>query len=121
MTHLRKIMLEELQRRDYSNGTIRSCLRYVERFAKHFGADRSFSGIQRIDFRGIQPAVQDGEDGRTTGKACAVLLFAAGGRTLDESTVRDDATQDRAVAASGKLNGRRQRRQSESRRAKEDG
>ena len=37
MTHLRKIMLEELERRNYSAGTIRRYLRFVERFAKHFG------------------------------------------------------------------------------------
>jgi len=37
VTHLRKIMLEELERRNYSAGTIRRYLRFVERFAKHFG------------------------------------------------------------------------------------
>jgi integrase/recombinase XerD len=31
------MMLEELQRRNYSAGTTRSYLRFVERFAKHFG------------------------------------------------------------------------------------
>ena len=37
MTRLRKMMLEELERRNYSKGTIRNYLRFVERFAKHFG------------------------------------------------------------------------------------
>ena len=37
MTHLRKIMLEELERRNYSAGTKRRYLRFVERFAQHFG------------------------------------------------------------------------------------
>ena len=37
MTHLRKMMLEELERRNYSRGTIRYYLRFVERFAQHFG------------------------------------------------------------------------------------
>ena len=37
MTHLRKMMLEELQRRNYSQTTIRSYLRAVAEFAKHFG------------------------------------------------------------------------------------
>lgn len=37
MTHLRKMMLEELQRRNYCNETIRHYLRYVELFARHFG------------------------------------------------------------------------------------
>jgi integrase/recombinase XerD len=37
VTHLRKMMLEELERRNYSTGTIRYYLRFVERFAQHFG------------------------------------------------------------------------------------
>ena len=36
MTHLRKIMLEELQRRHYSENTTRSYLRAVEDFARRF-------------------------------------------------------------------------------------
>jgi hypothetical protein len=31
-------MLEELERRNYSAATIRRYLRFVERFAKHFGS-----------------------------------------------------------------------------------
>ena len=37
MTHLRQMMLEELERRNYSEGTTRRYLRFVERFAQHFG------------------------------------------------------------------------------------
>ena len=37
MTHLRKMMLEELERRNYSAATTRRYLRFVERFAQHFG------------------------------------------------------------------------------------
>ena len=37
MTRLRKMMLEELQRRNYSAITIRNYLRVVSDFAKHFG------------------------------------------------------------------------------------
>ena len=37
MTRLRKMMLEELERRNYSQGTIRYYMRFVERFAQHFG------------------------------------------------------------------------------------
>ena len=36
MTRLRKMMLEELERRNYSAGTTRRYLRFVERFAQHF-------------------------------------------------------------------------------------
>ena len=36
MTRLRKMMLEELERRNYSEGTTRRYLRFVERFAQHF-------------------------------------------------------------------------------------
>jgi len=36
VTHLRKMMLEELARRNYSAGTTRRYLRFVERFAQHF-------------------------------------------------------------------------------------
>jgi integrase/recombinase XerD len=37
VTHLRKMMLEELERRNYSAATTRRYLRFVERFAQHFG------------------------------------------------------------------------------------
>jgi len=36
MTHLRKMMLEELQRRSYSENTTRSYIRTVEEFSRHF-------------------------------------------------------------------------------------
>jgi hypothetical protein len=37
VTHLRKMMLEELQRRTYSEITTRKYLQYVTAFARHFG------------------------------------------------------------------------------------
>jgi integrase/recombinase XerD len=37
VTHLRKRMLEELQRRNYSEGTTPAYLHAVEQFAVHFG------------------------------------------------------------------------------------
>jgi len=37
VTHLRKMMLEELQRRNYSEITTNKYLQYVTAFARHFG------------------------------------------------------------------------------------
>ena len=36
MTHLRKMMLEELQRRNYAQSTVNTYLRVVQDFAEHF-------------------------------------------------------------------------------------
>jgi hypothetical protein len=36
VTHLRRIMLEELQRRHYSQATTQRYIRFIERFAQHF-------------------------------------------------------------------------------------
>jgi integrase/recombinase XerD len=48
MTHLRKIMLEELQRRNYANTTICRYLRFVERFAQHFGKSPDKLGPEHL-------------------------------------------------------------------------
>ena len=48
MTRLRKMMLEELERRNYSEETTRRYLRYVERFAKHFGKSPDRLGVDHL-------------------------------------------------------------------------
>jgi integrase/recombinase XerD len=48
VTHLRKMMLEELERRNYSAGTIRHYLRFVERFAEHFGKSPDMLGPDHL-------------------------------------------------------------------------
>ena len=48
MTHLRKLMLEELQRRNYSEATIRGYLRAVSAFAKHFGKSPDKLGPEEL-------------------------------------------------------------------------
>ena len=48
MTHLRQIMLEELERRNYAPGTIRSYIRTVEQFAQHFRCSPDKLGLDHI-------------------------------------------------------------------------
>jgi hypothetical protein len=48
VTHLRKVMLEELQRRNYSNGTIRHHLRVVQEFARHFATAPDKLGLNEL-------------------------------------------------------------------------
>ena len=48
MTHLRKMMLEELERRNYSDKTIRYYVRFVERFAQHFGKSPDKLGLEQV-------------------------------------------------------------------------
>ena len=48
MTHLRKLMLEELQRRNYSHETIRSYMHAVEDFARRFNCPPDRLGPQHI-------------------------------------------------------------------------
>jgi integrase/recombinase XerD len=48
LTHLRRTMLEELQRRNYSDDTIRNYLRVVEEFARHFGRSPDKLGLDEL-------------------------------------------------------------------------
>ena len=48
VTHLRKVMLEELQRRNFSEQTIRSYLGAVERFARFFDKPPDQLGPEEI-------------------------------------------------------------------------
>ena len=48
MTHLRNMMLEELQRRNYSESTIRGYLRIVRAFAEHFGESPDKLGPEEL-------------------------------------------------------------------------
>jgi integrase/recombinase XerD len=48
VTHLRKMMLEELERRNYSGGTIRHYLRFVERFSQYFGKSPDQLGPEHL-------------------------------------------------------------------------
>jgi hypothetical protein len=48
VTRFRKMMFEELEGRNYSKGTIRYYLRFVERFAQHFGKSPDKLGPEHL-------------------------------------------------------------------------
>ena len=53
MTRLRKVMLEELQRRNYSQTTVKNYLSTVEDFAKHFRRSPDQLGPEQIRSYGM--------------------------------------------------------------------
>jgi site-specific recombinase XerD len=48
VTHLRQLMLDELERRNYSPNTVRSYLHAVEEFARHFGRSPEQLGSDHV-------------------------------------------------------------------------
>ena len=48
MTRLRTMMLDELQRRNYAQNTVRTYIKIVERFAKHIGRSPEKLGPEQI-------------------------------------------------------------------------
>ena len=92
MTQLRRKMLEELQRRNYSEITTRNYLRVVADFAKHFGkSPASGTGLldrNRIGAGGEGSGPHSGPPGRTEPSAIrcpGYLLFVRQGTLLRQS------------------------------------
>ncbi len=76
MTHLRKIMLEELQRRHYSEATTRRYIRFIERFAQHFHRSPDRLGPQHIREYQAQLFTQHKlTPGSVTNHLCALRFF----------------------------------------------
>src|SRR6201987_701295 len=76
MTHLRKMMLEELQRRNYAENTIRHYLRAVERFARHFRCSPDRLGPQHIrEYQAHLFTKQKLSPGAVTNHLCALRFF----------------------------------------------
>ena len=48
MTHLRKMMLEELQRRNYAQSTVKAYVRIIQEFANHFHQPPDKLGPQHL-------------------------------------------------------------------------
>jgi len=76
VTHLRKIMLEELQRRHYSEGTTHYYLRRVEAFARHFQRSPDRLGPQHIrQYQAYLFTQRKLSPGSVTNHLCALRFF----------------------------------------------
>src|ERR1700694_244351 len=76
VTHLRKIMLEELQRRHYSEATTQRYIRLVERFAQHFHCSPDRLGTRHIrEYQAQLFTVQKLSPGSVTNHLCALRFF----------------------------------------------
>ena len=76
MTHLRRIMLEELQRRHYSQATTQHYIRFVERFAQHFHCSPDRLGRQHIrEYQAQLFTVRKLSPGTVTNHLCALRFF----------------------------------------------
>ena len=76
MTHLRKIMLEELQRRHYSEATTRYYLRKVEAFARYFRCSPDRLGPQHIrEYQAYLFTKRKLSPGSVTNHLCALRFF----------------------------------------------
>jgi site-specific recombinase XerD len=75
MTQLRQQMLEELQRRNYSQGTIDNYLRTVEDFARFFGVSPDQLGPQHVRRYQAHLLRQRKQAAGTVGIAVAALRF----------------------------------------------
>ena len=76
MTHLRKMMLEELQRRHYSEATTRRYVRFIERFAQHFHRSPDRLGPQHIrEYQAQLFTVRKLTPGTVTNHLCALRFL----------------------------------------------
>ncbi len=76
MTHLRKMMLEELQRRNYSEGTTRRYIRTVEDFSRRFKRSPDRLGPQHIrEYQAELFQKRKLSPGTVTNRLCALRFF----------------------------------------------
>ena len=76
MTHLRKMMLEELQRRHYSEATTQRYIRFIERFAQHFHCSPDRLGPQHIrEYQAQLFTVHKLTPGSVTNHLCALRFL----------------------------------------------
>ncbi len=75
MTHLRQLMLEELQRRNYSQTTVTAYLKTVEDFAKHYNKAPDQLGADEIRSYQVYLLKEKKLGVRTVGHRTAALRF----------------------------------------------
>jgi integrase/recombinase XerD len=76
VTHLRRIMLEELQRRHYSEATTRYYIRAVEAFARHFQCPPDRLGPRHIrEYQAQLFTKRKLSPGTVTNHLCALRFF----------------------------------------------
>jgi len=76
VTHLRKMMLEELQRRHYSESTTRRYIRFIERFAQHFHCSPDRLGPRHIrEYQAQLFTVHKLTPGSVTNHLCALRFL----------------------------------------------
>ena len=75
VTQLRKMMLEELQRRNYSQTTVKGYLKIVESFAKHFHCSPDQLGPEQIRAYQVYLFTERKLGARTVGHHTAALRF----------------------------------------------
>ena len=75
MTQLRKQMLDELQRRNYSQTTVKGYLKIVEAFAKHFHRSPDQLGPEQIRAYQVYLFTERKLNARTVGHHTAALRF----------------------------------------------
>jgi len=76
VTHLRKMMLEELQRRHYSEATTQRYIRFIERFAQHFHRSPDRLGRQHIrEYQAQLFTLHKLTPGSVTNHLCALRFF----------------------------------------------
>jgi len=75
VTHLKKMMLEELQRRNYSQTTVKAYLREVKRFAEYFHRPPDQLGPEHIRTYQAQLITQKKMGIRSVGNITAALRF----------------------------------------------
>jgi integrase/recombinase XerD len=76
VTHVRKMMLEELQRRHYSEATTQRYIRFIERFAQHFHCSPNCLGPRHIrEYQAQLFTVHKLTPGSVTNHLCALRFF----------------------------------------------